>query len=149
MTKAELKSTQCIPFGKTMGIADMLYVNFKKLALFSLLAFICSIVLCTAPSFADDPQAVTDAGSKCTGLFCGLATHGGKIFSGMREIIFAASGFGVIAIALGSLFGAVNWKWLTAIIIGLLVIAATAGFINYLVGNQVVTTDMITDTLKY
>ncbi len=148
MTKAELKNAQYIPFGKTMGIADMLYVNFKKLALFSLLAFICSLVLCTAPSFADDPTSTAEAG-KCTGLFCDLATHGGKIFSGMREIIFAASGFGVIAIALGSLFGAVNWKWLTAIIIGLLVIAATAGFINYLVGSQVVTSDMITDTLKY
>ena len=67
----------------------------------------------------------------------------------MREIIYAVSGFGVIAIAIGSIFGSVNWKWLTAIIIGLFVIAGTAAIINYMVGEDVVTSEMIQDSLKF
>ena len=43
---------------------------------------------------------------------------GAEIFEGMRDIIYAVSGFGIIAIAVGGLFGNFNWKWLGAIIIG-------------------------------
>ena len=63
----------------------------------------------------------------------------------MREIIFAVSGFGIIAIAVGGFFGNFNWKWLGAIIIGLMVIALTSGIIQYMVGADVLN---VTDTLK-
>lgn len=43
--------------------------------------------------------------------------------------------------------GNFNWKWLGAIIIGLMVIALTAGIINYMVEETVITPAMITDTL--
>lgn len=66
----------------------------------------------------------------------------------MREIIFAVSGFGIVAIAIGGFFGNLNWKWLSAIIIGLVVIATTAAIINYMVDSDVaVTTLKIQDTL--
>ena len=44
-------------------------------------------------------------------------------------------------------FGTLNWKWLVAIIIGLVVIALTAGIINYMVDSDVITDEMITDSL--
>lgn len=80
-------------------------------------------------------------------LFEDLAAHGGKIFMGLREIIYAVSGFGIIAVVIGALFGSINYKWLTAIIIGLFVIATTAAVINYMVDTTVITSDMIQDSL--
>ena len=63
----------------------------------------------------------------------------------VSSIIFAVSGFGIIAIAVGGFFGNFNWKWLGAIIIGLMVIALTSGIIQYMVGADVLN---VTDTLK-
>ena len=110
----------------------MLSINLKKLAITSILIFVCSSILCATDSYA---------------LFEDLAQNGGKIFSGMREIIYAVSGFGIIAIVIGSLFGNINYKWLTAIIIGLFVIAATAAIINYMVEEDVTTAAGITDSI--
>ena len=134
MKKLLLKIVRYLPqlFSKT-ETKTMMSINLKKLAVMSALMFVCSSLLCAADSYA---------------LFEDLASHGGKIFTGMREIIYAVSGFGIIAIAIGSIFGQVNWKWLTAILIGLFVIAATAAIINYMVDDDVVTAEMITDSLK-
>lgn len=109
----------------------VLHKKFTKLMLVAALLFVCSSLFCATDSYA---------------LFEDLATHGGKIFSGMREIIYAVSGFGIIAIVIGSIFGSINWKWLSAIIIGLFVISATAALINYMVGSEV-TAGYITDSL--
>ena len=115
------------------GVKEMLCVNFKKLTILSTLVFVCSSILCATDSYA---------------LFEDLAKHGGKIFTGMREIIYAVSGFGIIAIVIGSIFGNINYKWLSAIIIGLFVIAGTAALINYMVGEEVIDRETIADTLK-
>ena len=39
------------------------------------------------------------------------------------------NGLGIIAVCIGGFFGNINWKWLTAIIIGLVVISLCAGFV--------------------
>lgn len=98
----------------------MLNMNFKKYLTAGILAFAFSSIL-----FATDSYAV----------FENLTSTGWEIFGGMRKIIFGAAGFGIIAIAIGSLFGALNWKWLSAIIIGLIVIALTVGLVQYLVAG--------------
>ena len=95
-----------------------------------------SSILFATNSFAEDKA-----------LFSDLTNHGAKIFGGMREIIYAVSGFGIVEIAIGGFFGTLNWKWLVAIIIGLVVIALTAGIINYMVDSDVITDEMITDSL--
>ena len=61
--------------------------------------------------------------------FEGLITSGQEIFSGLREIIYPASAIGIIAVCIGGFFGNINWKWLTAIVIGLVVISLCAGFV--------------------
>jgi hypothetical protein len=78
-------------------------------------------------------------------LFEELTDKGIEIFTGMREIIYVVAGFGIIGIAIGGFFGNLNWKWLGAVIIGLVIIAVTAAFINYVAGEQVVDVE---DTLK-
>lgn len=125
--------SQRLPFVFLSGLREMLHINFKKLAVASLAVFVCSSILFATNSWA---------------LFEDLAAHGGKIFTGLREIIYAVSGFGIIAVVIGSIFGNINYKWLTAILIGLFVIAATAAIINYMVEDTVITSDMITDSLK-
>jgi len=112
----------------------MLYIKLRKITVFALVAFFASSIL-----FATDSYAA--------GLFSELTKRGAEIFEGMREIIYAVAGFGIVAIAIGGFFGNFNWKWLGAIIIGLMVIAMTAGIINYMVESEVITSDMIADTL--
>ena len=110
----------------------MLYIKLKKTIFTTLIVFAISSILFATDSFA-------------AGLFSDLISKGSEIFKGMRDIIFAVSGFGIIAIAVGGIFGNFNWKWLGAIIIGLMVIALTSGIIQYMVGESVLN---ITDTLK-
>jgi hypothetical protein len=107
----------------------MLYVKLKKIIIFALVAFLASSILFATNSYA--------------ALFEDLTSKGAEIFKGMREIIYAVAGFGIVAIAIGGFFGNFNWKWL----IGLMVIALTAGIINYMVEETVITPAMITDTL--
>ena len=115
---------------------NMLCVKLKKFMFLSVMVFAVSSILFATNSFAAEG-----------GLFSDLTNHGMFIFSGMREIIYAVSGFGIVAIAIGGFFGTLNWKWLVAIIIGLMGIALTAGIINYMVDSEVITSDMLTDSL--
>ncbi len=116
----------------------MLSVNFKKYLLIGILTFAVSSILCAANVYAAE-------------VFSNLTQTGWEIFGGMRQIIFGAAGFGIIAVAVGGLFGAINWKWLSAIIIGLVVIALTVGIVKYLVAGTGadVSTGGISDTLIY
>lgn len=63
-------------------------------------------------------------------------------------MIYVVAGFGIIGVAVGGFFGNLNWKWLGAIIIALVVIATTGELINAITGCTEFTSSMITDTLK-
>ena len=78
-------------------------------------------------------------------LFGELTAKGAEIFTGMRDIIYVVAGFGIIGVAVGGFFGNLNWKWLGAIIIGLMIIAMTAAFVQYVTGEEL---EGVTDTLK-
>lgn len=82
------------------------------------------------------------------GLFSGLVTTGQKVFYGLRDLIYVVAGFGIMGVAIGGFFGNLNWKWLGAIIIALVVIASTGELINMIVGCDKFTKGMIEDTLK-
>lgn len=70
-------------------------------------------------------------------LFSQLTQSGSTIFEGMKMIIYAVAGFGIVGVAIGGFFGNLNWKWLSAIIIGLLVIAMTAGILMYMTESDI------------
>ena len=59
-----------------------------------------------------------------------LKETGGNIFRGLRKIIYPASAIGVICVCIGGFFGNINWKWLTAVVVGLIVITLCSGFIE-------------------
>ena len=113
---------------------DIKLKNWQKYFLAGAVAFVLSSILCT-----------TD----CYAVFENLTSTGWEIFGGMRKLIFASAGFGIIAVAIGAIFGALNWKWLAAIIIGIVVIAATASLVGYLTAGTGadVSVKGITDTL--
>lgn len=67
------------------------------------------------------------------GSFDALISSGQDIFKGLRSIIYPASAVGIIAVCIGGFFGNINWKWLTAIVLGLVVIGLCAGFVGIFV----------------
>lgn len=120
----------------------MLYIKLEKVLKFVILCFVFSLVLFATDAFAAEKKS----------LFSDLTATGSNIFMGMREIVYAVSGFGIVAVAVGGFFGNLNWKWLSAIIIGLVIIALTASIINYMTDNNIAGSRNsvigITDTLK-
>jgi hypothetical protein len=112
-------------------------INFKKYLMTGLFLFAVSSILCASNLYAAE-------------VFQSLTETGWEIFGGMRRIIWGAAGFGIIAVCIGGFFGALNWKWLTAIIVGLVVIGLTVGIVQYLgagTGGSV-SVGSISDTLK-
>ena len=90
--------------------------------------------------------AVTGCSSNY-GLFSGLINTGNNIFKKLRDLIYVVAGFGIIGVAVGGFFGNINWKWLGAIIISLIVIASTGELINLITGCKNFTSEDITSTL--
>lgn len=89
----------------------MLVWNNKRLVLAILILTV--IVSIPMPAFA---------------AFEALLKSGGDIFSGLRDIIYPASAIGIICVCMGGFFGNINWKWLTAIALGLFIISACVAF---------------------
>ncbi|MBQ7285502.1 MAG: hypothetical protein IJW72_04550 [Alphaproteobacteria bacterium] len=105
---------------------------------------------CVARQGANQKQSAS-AVSGCSsnqGIFSGLIETGSKVFNGLRDLIYVVAGFGIIGVAVGGFFGNLNWKWLGAIVISLVVIATTGELISAITGCENFTNAMITDTLK-
>lgn len=96
---------------------------------------------------AVDQSKVTGCSSN-QGIFSGLIDTGRDVFNGLRDLIYVVAGFGIIGVAVGGFFGNLNWKWLGAIVISLVVIATTGELISAITGCENFTNAMITNTLK-
>ena len=102
----------------------------------------------SASTSSTSSSASSSGSSSSSGsLFSDLTAKGLEIFGGMREIVYAVAGFGVLAVAIGGFFGVINWRWLASIIIGLMVIASASSIINYMVDSEVISDSLITDSL--
>lgn len=82
------------------------------------------------------------------GIFTDLVSTGTKIFKQLRDLIYVVAGFGIIAVAVGGFFGNLNWKWLGAIVISLVVIATAGELVVLLTGCETFSSSLITNTLK-
>ena len=94
---------------------------------------------------------ITQDSSFCgegTGVFGELVKTGQTIFYRLRDLIYVVAGFGIIAVAVGGFFGNMNWKWLSAIVLALIVIASAGELIVLLTGCEQYGTTLITNTLK-
>ena len=103
------------------------------------------------------PTTVTNPNAPQDSTFCGtlgennvfstLISTGQKIFNRLRDLIYVVAGFGIIAIAVGGFFGNLNWKWLGAIVISLLVIASAGELLYLITGCKDYNGTLITNTL--
>ena len=82
------------------------------------------------------------------GIFSNLVKTGQTIFQRLRDLIYVVAGFGIIAVAVGGFFGNLNWKWLGAIVISLVVIATAGELIVLVTGCEQFGSSLITNTLQ-
>ena len=124
--------------------------NIIKVLLVTMFICICSFNISYAASggSGNTPQDATFCGSDKDGVFSELIHTGQKIFNRLRDLIYVVAGFGIIAIAVGGFFGTLNWKWLGAIVISLVIIASAGELIVLLTGCEKYGTSLITDTLQ-
>ncbi len=59
-------------------------------------------------------------------VFESLQTAGNNIFKGIVKIIYPAATIGLACVCIAGMFGNFNWKWLAAIMLGVLVISLAA-----------------------
>lgn len=95
----------------------------------------------------DNDRVEADFCSSDQGLFSELVRTGQKIFYRLRDLIYVVAGFGIIAVAVGGFFGNLNWKWLGAIVISLVVIATAGELIVLMTGCEQFSSSLITNTL--
>lgn len=98
--------------------------------------------------FCNDAEAASAFCSKNLGVFAGLVKSGQDIFNRLRDLIYVVAGFGIIAVAVGGFFGNLNWKWLGAIVISLVVIATAGEIIVMITGCEQFSQSLVTNTLK-
>ncbi len=98
-----------------------------------------------------DGQGGVNTADFCSGdfgLFSDLVKTGQLIFNRLRDLIYVVAGFGIIAVAVGGFFGNLNWKWLGAIVISLVVIATAGELIVLMTGCETFGSSLITNTLS-
>ncbi|MBQ9236164.1 MAG: hypothetical protein IJ184_06865 [Alphaproteobacteria bacterium] len=91
-----------------------------------------ALCLCLLPALA----FAADTSTGGSGLFSALVASGLKIFSELRDLIYIVAGFGIVAVGVGGIFGNLNWKWLGAILISLVVMATAGGIVQLMTGGK-------------
>ncbi len=94
----------------------------KKLIYFSL----CLLAVSLLPTlvYADTKVVVENYQ---LGPFVMLAGYAGKIGCGLRKVGLIIAGLGLIVVTMGAIFGKVNWKTLSYIMLSCFILAAMAG----------------------
>lgn len=69
-----------------------------------------------------------------------------SVFSSVKTIMFIIGGFGLVGLAWAAVFGKVNWKWFSALAVGLAILAAASSIIEYATGSTEATTAGLTTT---
>ena len=92
----------------------------KKLGVWAFLMAIATVVILPSDAFA---------------AFESLTNSGRDIFFGLKSIIYPGAAIGIICVCIGGFFGNINFKWVAALFIGLVVIACCGKFIEIFTGN--------------
>ena len=130
-------------------------INIKNILRVLLIAlFVCvyseNVTAQTSSPAADMGGPTSNTGNFCStdlGIFTELVTTGREIFNKLRDLIYVVAGFGIIAVAVGGFFGNLNWKWLGAIVISLVVIATAGEVVVLITGCDEFDDELITNTL--
>lgn len=73
--------------------------------------------------------------SDALAAFDNLKDSGRSIFIGLKYVIYPGAAIGIICVCIGGFFGNINFKWVAALFIGLIVIACCGKFIEIFTGH--------------
>ncbi len=130
-------------------------INIKNILRVLLIALFVCVYSENVTAQTPSPTVGIGGSSSNTGKFCStdlgifteLVTTGREIFNKLRDLIYVVAGFGIIAVAVGGFFGNLNWKWLGAIVISLVVIATAGEVVVLITGCDKFDDELITNTL--
>ena len=121
--------------------------NIIKVLMMAMFICVCSSNISYATTSTTNMQQDSSFCGSDKGVFKDLVETGQMIFYRLRDLIYVVAGFGIIAIAVGGFFGNLNWKWMGAIVISLIVIASAGELIVLLTGCEQYGKTLITNTL--
>ena len=77
-----------------------------------------------------------------------IAKKAASVFKDVKKIVFVVGGFGLIGLAMAAIFGKIQWKWFGALAVGLIILAAAGGIINYVTDDSSTAAGTLGDTIK-
>ena len=77
---------------------------------------LCVIALVVGICFWADSAMASDP-------FSALTTKASSIFQNTRKVVFVLGAFTLVALAVGAIFGKINWKWFVSLLVGLCILA--------------------------
>lgn len=87
---------------------------------------LCVVALVVGICFWADAAQASDP-------FGELSSKASDTFSGVRQVVFVLGAFTLVAIAVGAIFGKINWKWFVSLLVALVILAIAGMIISYFV----------------
>ncbi|MCP4393830.1 MAG: hypothetical protein GY804_06135 [Alphaproteobacteria bacterium] len=84
-------------------------INWTKVFAFVAVALVVTLTF-AEPAFANDAMGE-------------ITVKMIELFQSVRTILFVVGGFGLIGLAMGAIFGNIDWKWVGALAFGLFLVA--------------------------
>ncbi len=111
----------------------------KFLKVFGLVALV--VLVSTASAMADNQNVPS--------VFDTILDKGRDLFSNVRTVVFVLGGFGLVGLAVASIFGRPMWKWFAFLALGLVVVAVAGAIVDYFTGEDAIREGgTASDTLK-
>lgn len=60
-----------------------------------------------------------------------VTSKGVELFNNVKTVVFVVGGFGLVGMAVGAVFGKINWKWCAALAFGLFILAIASKVVSY------------------
>jgi TrbC/VIRB2 family. len=77
-----------------------------------------------------------DASAQNNAVFDVVIKKGVDLFTEVRTVVFVMGGFGLVGLAVASIFGRPMWKWFALLALGLVVVAVANAIINYFASSD-------------
>ena len=78
----------------------------------------------------------TEAFAQNNAVFDVVIQKGVNLFTEIRTVVFVMGGFGVVGVAVASIFGRPMWRWFALLAMGLVVVAVANAIVNYFASSD-------------
>jgi len=91
---------------------------------------LCVVALVVGICFWADAAQASDP-------FGEVTSKATETFSSVRQVVFVLGAFTLVAIAVGAIFGKINWKWFVSLLVALVILAVAGMIIGYFVETDI------------